>query len=131
MPGIDVLLDALTANGIPFCVATSGTPERVQLALDIVGLLPRFDGYVFTAAEVSRGKPAPDLFLHAAKQMGVDPATAAVVEDSELGVRAGLAAGMTVYAYGPNGSNGATELANGGSVRSLLELIPVLTGEQV
>jgi HAD superfamily hydrolase (TIGR01509 family) len=93
MPGVGRLLASVTA---PFCLATSSSPQRLAVTLAATGLAPFFAGRCFTSAEVMRGKPAPDLFLHAAMRMGSDPARALVVEDSEMGVRAGLAAGMTV-----------------------------------
>jgi beta-phosphoglucomutase-like phosphatase (HAD superfamily) len=67
--------------------------------LGVTGLLPRFRNRVFSATEVARGKPAPDIFLYAASRCGVDPSACAVIEDSPAGVEAGVAAGMTVYGY--------------------------------
>jgi HAD superfamily hydrolase (TIGR01509 family) len=96
MPGITETIAALR---LPFCLATSSSPERMRRSLDITGLAPLFTGRTFTASEVKRGKPAPDLFLHAAARMGVDPAACVVIEDSLNGVRAGLAAGMAVWRF--------------------------------
>jgi HAD superfamily hydrolase (TIGR01509 family) len=96
VPGI---VEALDAIDLPKCVASSGEHERMQLTLGLTGLLPRFDGHLFSATEVEHGKPAPDLFLHAAAEMGFDPATTAVVEDTVPGVQAGRAAGMRVLAF--------------------------------
>jgi HAD superfamily hydrolase (TIGR01509 family) len=93
MPGAASLLATLEA---PFCLATSSSPQRLAVTLAATGLQGFFAGRCFTSAEVERGKPAPDLFLHAAHCMGADPARTLVIEDSEMGVRAGLAAGMTV-----------------------------------
>ena len=95
--GITGALDALAA--VPTCVASSGAPERIRRVLGVTGLLDRFAGRIYSAVEVERGKPAPDLFLHAAAAMGVDPSRCAVVEDSPRGVEAGVAAGMTVFGY--------------------------------
>ena len=67
--------------------------------LGLTGLLDRFDGNLFSVTEVGRGKPHPDVFLHAAKQMGAEPRVCAVVEDTARGVQAGIAAGMTVFGY--------------------------------
>jgi HAD superfamily hydrolase (TIGR01509 family) len=83
----------------PSCVATSGDPDRVRRTLTLTGLHHHFDGRIFSAVEVPRGKPFPDLFLHAAATMGVDPAGCVVVEDSPLGVAAAKAAGMKVLGY--------------------------------
>jgi HAD superfamily hydrolase (TIGR01509 family) len=97
--GVRAALERLDEMGIPYCVASNGTPDRIMLALSSTGLLPRFSGRIFSAEEVTRGKPDPDLFLHAASSVGADPALCAVVEDSQLGVQAAHAAGMTVFGY--------------------------------
>ncbi len=94
--GIGALLDTL---GVPSCVATSSSPERVARSLAITGLTARFPGVVFTASEVKHGKPAPDLFLHTAQRMGVAPHEALVIEDSLPGVQAAVAAGMDVLRF--------------------------------
>ena len=96
MPGVAEVLDQIA---VPWCVATSSSPPRANRSLEIVGLAERAQGRIFTASEVAQGKPAPDLFLHAARQMGVDPARCLVIEDSLTGIRAGLAAGMTVWRF--------------------------------
>lgn len=99
--GVTTALDALEAAAIPYCVASSGDHERIRRGLRAAGLLDRFpDAAIFSADDVPHGKPAPDLFLHAAAQMGFDPATTAVVEDSAAGAQAGVAAGMRVLGYG-------------------------------
>ena len=92
-------VEALAALDVPFCLATSSSPPRLAASLRIVGLDRVFAGRAFTASQVARGKPAPDLFLHAAAQMGADPAACVVVEDSAAGVAAGLAAGMEVWHF--------------------------------
>jgi HAD superfamily hydrolase (TIGR01509 family) len=81
------------------CVASSSTPEMLARKLDWAGLAAWFDGAVFSTALVARGKPAPDIFLHAAERMGVAPAGALVIEDSALGITAAKAAGMTVFGF--------------------------------
>jgi HAD superfamily hydrolase (TIGR01509 family) len=95
-PGVISVLDRLK---VADCVATSSSPRRVHRSLTIVGLWPRFEGRVFTASEVANGKPAPDLFLHVAARMNVEPADCLVIEDSLNGIRAAKAAGMTVWRY--------------------------------
>lgn len=100
VPGVVEALDAIQQAGIATCVASSGTHDKMQFTLGRTGLAQRFPGRVFSATEVERGKPAPDLFLHAAASMGVDPRRCAVVEDSRPGVEAALAGGMRAYAYG-------------------------------
>ena len=87
----------LAALHVPFCVASNGPRAKTELTLGITGLLPLFEGRIFSAYDVGSWKPDPGLFLHAARAMGVAAQQCAVVEDSEPGVRAGLAAGMTVY----------------------------------
>ena len=84
---------------LPYCVASSGTHEKMRLTLGKTGLISRFEDKLFSSTQVSRGKPYPDLFLFAAEQMGWQPARCLVVEDSHAGVEAGLAAGMKVVAY--------------------------------
>jgi HAD superfamily hydrolase (TIGR01509 family) len=94
--GVEAVLDSLD---IPYCVASSGTHAKMATTLGATGLLPRFANRMFSATEVAHGKPAPDIFLHAASRCGVDPNACAVIEDSSAGVVAGVAAGMTVYGY--------------------------------
>ncbi|KQP46733.1 haloacid dehalogenase [Brevundimonas sp. Leaf280] len=90
------LLDFVAARPEPRCIASSSGPDWIGVGLDIFGLTDHFDGAVFTGLVVERGKPHPDIFLYAAHAMGVDPARVLVIEDSEAGVTAGVAAGMTV-----------------------------------
>ena len=97
--GVVELVDALAELGIPTCVASSGTPAKMQHTLGVTGLWDRFEGRIFSTVEVEHGKPAPDLFLLAAQRMGVVPSRCAVVEDSVTGVRAGVAAGMAVFGF--------------------------------
>ncbi len=96
MPGVAAVIDALA---VPVCLATSSSPRRVEMSLRLVGLWDRLGPVTFTATEVARGKPAPDLFLHAAARMGVDPAACLVIEDSLTGIRAARAAGMAVWRF--------------------------------
>lgn len=94
---------------LPFCVASSSQVERIRLSLELTGQLPRFDGRIYSASMVANGKPAPDLFLHAAREMGIAPENCLVIEDSPAGLLAARAAGMRVFAYvggshiGPSG----------------------------
>lgn len=96
VPGI---VEALDRIRLPDCVASSGEQQRIRHTLRLAGLLDRFEGRIFSATEVANGKPAPDLFLHAARRMGFDPAGTAVVEDTVPGVQAAVAAGMRVLAF--------------------------------
>ncbi|MBK3629862.1 HAD family hydrolase [Streptomyces sp. MBT49] len=96
---VDVLAK-LAADGVPYCVASSGSHERIRVGHHKTGLDRFFDdARIFSSQDVGKGKPAPDLFLHAARRMGVAPERCAVVEDSPLGVRAAVAAGMDVYGF--------------------------------
>jgi len=97
--GIPALLDALAQKGVPTCVASSGLPDGIRRKLDRTGLREHFGDRISSASEVEHGKPAPDLFLLAAGRMGVEPARAAVIEDSVPGVEAAVAAGMAVYGF--------------------------------
>jgi HAD superfamily hydrolase (TIGR01509 family) len=96
VPGVVEALDRIT---LPSCVASSGPHHKMAVTLRTTGLWERFDGRIFSASEVTAGKPAPDLFLHAARRMGFDPASTAVVEDSVPGVEAARAAGMRALAF--------------------------------
>ncbi|WP_399887075.1 HAD family hydrolase [Streptomyces sp. BBFR51] len=94
------VLEKLAADGVAYCVASSGSHERIRVGHRKAGLDRWFDdGRIFSSQDVGRGKPAPDLFLHAAGRMGVAPERCAVVEDSPLGVQAAVAAGMDVYGF--------------------------------
>jgi HAD superfamily hydrolase (TIGR01509 family) len=96
VPGI---ADALGQIALPTCVASGGSHEKMRLTLGLTGLWDRFDGRIFSAREVPRPKPAPDLFLHAAAETGVDPARCLVVEDSPFGVDGAKAAGMSCFGF--------------------------------
>jgi HAD superfamily hydrolase (TIGR01509 family) len=99
VPGIENVLDAIEARGLPYCVASSGSHDKMRTTLGITGLFPRLQGKLFSVTEVVNAKPAPDVFLHAARMCGVEPTSCCVVEDSPIGVAAGVAAGMTVFGY--------------------------------
>jgi HAD superfamily hydrolase (TIGR01509 family) len=96
---VDGVLDALDQIAVPTCVASSGSHDKLRFTLGHTGLYERFEGRIFSGYEVANGKPAPDLFLHAAARMGAGPARCAVVEDSLYGVLAARAAGMRVFGY--------------------------------
>jgi HAD superfamily hydrolase (TIGR01509 family) len=90
---------ALTWLRGPKCVASSSSLDRMRVSLECTDLIRFFDPYLFSAGDVRHGKPSPDLFLHAADRMRVRPADCIVVEDSAVGVTAGVAAGMTVIGF--------------------------------
>ena len=94
--GVSSVLEGLHT---PHCVASSSDVDRVSFSLSLTGLASHFDGRLYTSQMVERGKPAPDLFLHAAERMQADPNRTLVIEDSISGVRAGKAAGMTVWGF--------------------------------
>ena len=96
---VDGVVDALDRISAPTCVASSSTHERLRFTLGLTGLHGRFEGRIFSSADVRNGKPAPDLFLHAAATLDADPARCAVVEDSVFGLQAAHAAGMTAFGY--------------------------------
>ncbi|RYE55046.1 MAG: HAD family hydrolase, partial [Hyphomicrobiales bacterium] len=91
--------EVLAELDLSFCVASSSQVERIRLSLELTGLLPRFEGHIYSASMVANGKPAPDLFLHASREMGVAPENCLVIEDSPAGILAAQAAGMRVFAY--------------------------------
>ena len=125
VPGIESVLATID---LPYCVASSGPPEKIHLTLGITGLLPRFAGRIFSAVEVERGKPHPDLFLHAAYEMGVAPTACVVVEDSIRGVQAAVAAGMRVFGYADLTDADALAAAGARVFRSMSELPALLRG---
>ena len=108
---------AIAATGMPVCVASGADRIKVKLQLGRTGLLELFQQdareHVFSATEVKRSKPAPDVYLLAAETMGVVPARCAVVEDSPAGATAGVAAGMTVFGYAAR--NDAVQLRDAGA----------------
>jgi HAD superfamily hydrolase (TIGR01509 family) len=115
--GAEELVRALR---VPSCVASNGPMAQIEHSLRIVGLHELFQGRIFSAYSVRAWKPDPQLFLHAGQALGVSPAECAVLEDSELGIRAGIAAGMQVFAFLPGG--GETSHAGVRSLRRLSEL---------
>jgi HAD superfamily hydrolase (TIGR01509 family) len=125
MPGIEQALDEL---GVPFCVASSGAHEKMRTTLGITGLLPRFEGKMFSATQVARGKPAPDVYLFAAEKMGVELGRCVVVEDAPPGVQAGVAAGMRVLGFCAHTPRAKLEAAGAhvlfDEMRRVAELVP-------
>jgi len=108
--GVMAVLDYLRDNNIPFCVASNGKHEKMQVTLAKTGILPYVEGRIFSYEDVTRGKPSPDLFLHAANVMDIDPPDAIVVEDSLTGIQAAVAAGMRPLGYCPPNANGSDNL---------------------
>jgi HAD superfamily hydrolase (TIGR01509 family) len=123
VPGVAEALDQID---LPVCVASSGEVAKIRLSLGLTGLLPRFEGRIFSAAQVARGKPFPDLFLHAAKAMQAQPAGCAVIEDSVPGVQAARAAGMDVLAYAAGGAEPGLAAAGARTFADMAELSGLL-----
>ena len=97
--GAEFAVGSVVASRIATCVASNGSPEEIEHRLKLTGLFPWFEGRLFSSLTVPPAKPFPDVFLHAASTMGYPPSECATIEDSEPGIRAGLAAGMRVLAY--------------------------------
>jgi HAD superfamily hydrolase (TIGR01509 family) len=125
VPGVERVLDRL---GTPTCVASSGTHERIRLALTTTRLYDRFAGRIFSAQDVAHGKPEPDLFLHAAARLGVRPERCAVIEDSPLGVEAANRAGMTAFGFARMTPAARLQEAKGGVFAAMDELLALLHG---
>ncbi|HET6699996.1 MAG TPA: HAD family phosphatase [Nocardioidaceae bacterium] len=133
VPGVPEALDALDEAGLRYCVASSGSHAKIRLTLGLTGLLDRFgpDSTIVSADDVIHGKPAPDLFLHAAARTGTDPTDCVVVEDSVHGVTAAVAAGMAVLGFtGGLAPSGALAAAGARELPAMAQL-PALLGLEV
>ena len=130
IPGILAVLDALDSAGIPYAMGSNGTPEKMQITLGQHGLVERFRGHLYSGQALGRPKPAPDLYLHAAARLGVEPGLCVVIEDSATGARAARAAGMRCMGYAANGhsdklaAEGATPFQRMQDLPRLLGLFP-------
>lgn len=123
IPGVPETLNALS---LPYCVASSGDHEKIRLTLGATGLLPNFENKIFSVVDVDRPKPAPDVFLHAAKHFGAEPARCAVVEDTPTGVMAAVAAGMHAFGFSANTPAHRLEEAGAHQVFSEMRRLPEL-----
>jgi HAD superfamily hydrolase (TIGR01509 family) len=99
VPGVRSAIETLIAAGVQVAVGSQGSHQKMELTLRVTGLLPFFEGRIFSATQVANPKPAPDLFLLAAETLGFAPADTVVIEDSTRGVKAALAAGMRILGY--------------------------------
>ncbi|MEU7427921.1 HAD family hydrolase [Streptomyces sp. NPDC040750] len=127
---VDGIFEALSGITLPTCVASSGSHDKMRHTLGRTGLYEHFAGRIFSASEVGRGKPAPDLFLHAAHRMDVDPAACVVVEDSRPGIQAARAAGMRAFGYA-GGLTPAERLEGPDTIIFHdMRKLPTLVGEQ-
>jgi len=124
---VDGILDALDRISILTCVASSGSHSKIERSLRIVGLYERFAGRIFSASDVANGKPAADLFIHAARSMGADPTETVVVEDSPFGIKAARSAGMRVLGFA-GGLTSANRLADATVVFTDMRRLPDLLG---
>jgi HAD superfamily hydrolase (TIGR01509 family) len=117
---VDGAAELVKALRVPCCVASNGPVAQIEHSLRTTGLHDAFEGRIFSAYSVRAWKPDPGLFLHAGSALGVSPAECAVLEDSELGIAAGVAAGMQTFAFLPGG--GETAHAGVHTLRHLNEL---------
>lgn len=118
---------AVRSAGLRCCVASQGPVEKIRATLSRTGLWEQFGGRIYSAKAVARPKPAPDLFLHAAADMGIPPGRCLVIEDSALGVTAAIAAGMRVLAYCPEGGENRMRELGATPFRSMLQ-VPTMLG---
>ena len=130
IPYVREFVEAVRAAGIAYCVATSARVSKMHITLGQTGLLPLFEHTMFSSTMVGRGKPFPDLFLHAAKTMGFTPADCIVIEDSVAGTQAGIAAGMRVFSYHGDPYSDRDGLIQAGGIlfddmRELAGLVPI------
>ena len=130
VPHVETFIAAVKAAGISHCVASSARTEKMLMTLGQTGLLPHFCDVLFSATMVAHGKPAPDLFLHAADRMGHAPVDCIVIEDSVAGTQAGIAAGMRVFSYHGDPFSDRDGLAEAGGIlfddmRDLAALVPL------
>lgn len=128
MQGVEALLDRLDAAGVPYAVGSNGRMQKMRATLgQHPALWARLEGRLFSGQDLKMPKPAPDLYLHAARHLGVAPAQCVVVEDTATGARAGIAAGMRVLGYAPQGPNPRLA-AVGAEVFSDMAQVPGLIG---
>jgi HAD superfamily hydrolase (TIGR01509 family) len=124
--GVKAAIGTLLSAGVALAVGSQGSHEKMRVTLGVTGLLPTFEGRIFSASQVARPKPAPDLFLLAATSLGFSPEQAVVVEDSTRGVKAALAAGMRVVGYTASVGQAAMEAAGAEPLDDLSQLPPLL-----
>ena len=124
--GVLDVIDAVEAAGLRTCVASNGPHPKMEITMGSAGVRERFEGRIFSSADVGRGKPAPDLFLHVAREMGVAPEACIVIEDSALGVRGARAAGMAAYGYTGHASAAKLGAAGAHTFGSMAELPSML-----
>ncbi len=126
--GVVTAIEQLRAAGFTLAVGSQGTHEKMQLTLGVTGLLPFFEGRIFSATQVEHPKPAPDLFLLAASSLGFEAARSVVIEDSTRGVKAALAAGMRVLGYTASVGRDAIVAAGAEPIDDLAQLPRLILG---
>ncbi len=127
--GVREVVETLHQRNVPTCIASSGSHRKMELTLGLTGLRPLFEGRIYSGSEVERGKPWPDLFVHAARSMGAEPGRCAVIEDSSNGARAAVAAGMRCYGFAGGLTRRADLEATGATVfDTMTELGSLLFG---
>ncbi|MGH7005486.1 MAG: HAD family hydrolase [Alphaproteobacteria bacterium] len=126
---IEEVIAAVQGAGLAYCVASSANVEKMHLTLGKTGLIGHFENVLYSASMVARGKPFPDLFLHAAQAMGHEASRAVVIEDSVAGTTAGIAAGMRVFSYcGDSHADREGLAAAGGILFDDMRKLPALLG---
>jgi len=129
--GVRDLIGALHRRAVPTCIASSSSHRKMDLTLGLTGLRPLFEGRIYSGSEVERGKPWPDLFLHAARSMGMEPNRCAVIEDSIDGSHAAVAAGTPCYGFAGGLSQRDDLRATGAIVfDTVAELRTILLGDE-
>ena len=127
IPGVADAVRSVVVSGVATCVASNGSPDAIVQRLNLTGLYHWFEGRLFSAALVERGKPYPDVFLYAAEKMGFPPSDCVVIEDSEAGIQAGKAAGMRVLTFAADADTAAAEAAGVEAFTDMASL-PALLG---
>ncbi|MFK5978855.1 MAG: HAD family phosphatase [Rhizobiaceae bacterium] len=125
--GVSEVLDRLEHSGVPFCLASNGSEEKMTIMLEKKGLLKRFEDAIFSAHTIGTWKPDPDLFQHAAKSMNVQPEECVVIEDSRTGVLAAKNAQMRCFGYAPD-DDGDLLKNEGAIVFAKMQQLPGLLG---
>ena len=125
---VEGVIAALDEINVATCVASSSSHQMLNFKLGLTGMAERLEGRIFSADDVAHGKPDPDVFLFAAASMGVPPDRCAVIEDSVTGVEAGLAAGMTVFAFSGGVTSAEKLRRHDVTVFESMRLLPELLG---
>jgi len=124
--GISEVLEHLSRQGLPFCVASNGPVHKMELTLGKTGLMPYFENAMFSAYDINFWKPEPELFLHAAQQFSVAPRNCIVIEDSDNGTLAAKRAGMPCLGYAPDGHSEVLAANNAQCFSDMSELVSLI-----